>query len=627
MNQTPPPTLESELLSGLYTDEEKAQILGQIEDAASANRLTVDAQAFRPKKRGILFPILVNVVAVGLIVGAWFGASAYFQTKQEGLRLRTDRLFSTESKLLTKVLEDSKNQLAAKNAEIEKIQGEMARLATEKADLQKSFATRVADREKTLRKELADAIAAERVRLQEAGYGAAEVERRLKDFEARKVAEFNTKLADYRRQVQAEIDQRSLAVTALQTKLQTTVSEQEQLRKTIESQTKERERDLQSQLSSQAANLDQLQRERDELAAFARVADPAAADVRAAFDAGDTERTQAALTTLRQILARASGSPSEAVRSRAQSQGALAAALDGAVTALSAGPGRAGTEAASEALRAQLKKERDLSAMQQSETQQALAAAEARTKQAAAENEALKRSMNDALTRLQDAGTSAADARAEADRLAQQVADLTPYKTRSDALKTLFAQDYPTARERFQATFGSEPGLAMFPDFPPAWQELENLLEGAGTASTIRRQAYRDVLTFAQYLQGTSPSAQAAKDATEKLARTDDTYRQVVETVQALAAAGGKEAAVSTVKTMLYGTVTGVTPEKITLEPLTKVRPQEGQTIELRRVSGRKEVILGQGTVTAASDKKIEVTWAADAPVPQSGDPAYLVLP
>ena len=107
MNPTPPPTLESELLTGLYSDEEKAQILGQIEEAASANRLTVETEAFLPLKRGILFPVLVNLAAVALIVGAWFGAEAYFQTRQQGLQLKTDKMFSTESKLLAKVLEDS----------------------------------------------------------------------------------------------------------------------------------------------------------------------------------------------------------------------------------------------------------------------------------------------------------------------------------------------------------------------------------------------------------------------------------------------------------------------------------------------------------------------------------------
>jgi len=387
MNPMPPPVLEPDLLSDVANADEKDQILGQIEQAATANRLTVDQGAFRPRKLGVLFPVLVNLAAVLLIAGAWYGASWYFQTKEQGLLLKTDRLFSAESKLLAKVLEDSKNQLAAKNAEIDKIQKDLDKVAAEKADLQKSFNTRVSAREASLQKEMQTALDAERKRLQAAGFDSAEIERRLKEFVALKNAEFNNQLADYRKQVQAEIDQRTQAVTSLQARLQASAAEQDQLRKAIESQTKAREKDLQTQLSSQAADLEQVKKERDDLAAFFRMTDPATAEVRAAFDSGDQARTQAAVLGLRQVLARAQASASETVRSRAAVQASLAATLDGAVSAL--GTGNA------DLLKAQVKKDQELAALQQAESQKTLAAAEARTKQAQADAEALRRTIAD----------------------------------------------------------------------------------------------------------------------------------------------------------------------------------------------------------------------------------------
>lgn len=633
MNHTPPPTLESELLSGLYTEDEKAQILGQIEEAASANRLTVDAEAFQPRKRGILFPIAVNLAAVVLIVGAWFGASAYFQTKQQGLQLKTDKMFSTESKLLAKVLEDSKKQLAAKNAEIEKIQGDMAQLAAEKAELQKSFSNRVADRERALRKERDDAVAAERQRLRDAGYGAAEVEKRLRDFEAQKNAEFSARIAEYRRQVQAEIDQRSQAVVALQSRLQASVTEQEQLRKTIETQTKEREKDLQTQLSSQAADLDRLKRERDELAAFQRSAEPATTEVRAAFDAGDPVRTQAALASLRQTLARAGGSPNELIRNRAQADLTLASALDGAVALWSAGA-KAGSDQALEIQRTQARKDQESAGLLLGETQKSLTSSEQRLRQAALEAEGLRQAVAAALAQLEsreaDLNQSQADAQAlsrKVSELEASVADLTPYKTRFDTLQTLFSQSYPSPRDRFTTTLGSEAGRAQFPGYEPAWAELEALLQEAGPAATIRRLAFEDVLSFTDYLRGTSPSAQAARETAEKLSRNDETYRRVVEDIQALAVSGAGEAVVTTDQVQLYGTVASVSGNKIVLEPLTKVKPAVGQMVELRRVQGKKETALGRGTVLTVSDRKTEIEWTQSAVLPLSGDPAYLVLP
>jgi len=623
MNPTPPPSVESELLSGLYTDEEKAQILGQIEEAAAANHLTIDVDTFRPRKRGILFPVLVNVAAVGLVIGAWFGADAYFQDRQKGLQLKTDQMFSTESKLLAKVLEDSKNQLAAKNAEIDKIKGDLERITSEKADLQKSFADRISLREQQLRQEMDDALAAEKKRLQDSGLGAAEVAQKLKEFAIQKDAEFNERLQSYRREVQEEINQRTLAVTALQSKLQSTVSEQESLRKEIEKQTQAREKDLQTQLSSQAADIDQLKRDRDDLAAFYHQADTAMNAVRAAFEAGEWPQTQSALLNLRQVLAKASASASEAVRARALAQSVMASTLDSAVTTLSGSTSKA-----------DLKREQELAALQLAESQKTLAEAEARWKQAQTEVEDLKAKVDTLTQQLTESTAKLADSTNQVDTLKTQVADLqktiddlTPYKTRQETLTNLFGGTYASARQRFLTTLGSESGLTVFPNFDPAWQELSRETQDTNTADAVRHQALDDVLKFTSYLQGTAIDPQVARDTSEKLARADGTFRQVVDSIQTLASSGATESKVSTVTTQLYGTVAAVSGTRVTLEPLTKVKPQPGQEIELRRIAGKKETILGRGKVLVATDQKVDLDWTGNAVPPLSGDPAYLVLP
>ncbi len=632
MNQTELPTLESELLTGVYSEDEKAQILAQIEAAVSSNRINVDAETYRPRKRGILFPILVNVAAVTLIVVAWFGANAYFQTRQQSLQLKTDKLFSTESKLLAKVLEESKAQLAAKNAEIDKIKGDMERIVAEKADLQKSFDTRIAAREKQLTLELADAIAAEKKRLQAEGLSTEEITRRLKEFEAQKNAEFNSRLETYRKQVQAEIDQRSAAVTALQSQLQATVTEQEKLRKDIEQQTKEREKDLQSQLSSQAANLELLKKERDELNAFFQQADEAMGAVKVAFDASDWPKTQTALVTLRQVLARASASTSEAVRTRAQAQSALASALDTAVTSLGDSTSKNETSAQIEALKAQAKKEQALAALQLSEAQQNLAVTDAKWKQALADTDALKQHVDDLVGKLNESQTQGFETKVQAQYLSTKVAELkktvaelTPWKTKAQTLQKLFTSDYQTARERFVSTFGSETGLSLFPDFDVHWQELQQETQDDGNAAIARKRAFDDVLTYTNYLKGDSGAS--ARDSAQRIARGDNDYKKVLDSIDTLVASGAEEPAVNTSTTQLYGTVTNVFGTKVILEPLTKVQPHEGQQVELRRVQGKKETVLGRGTVVTASNLKVELDWKGNSAVPFSGDPAYLVLP
>jgi len=633
MNPTPTPTLESDLLTGVYSEEEKSQILTQIEAAASANRLTTETTAFRPRKQGVFFPVMVNLAAVGLIVGAWFGANAYFQTRQNDLSLKTNALFSTESKLLAKVLEDSKNQLAEKNAEINKIQGDMERLAKEKADLQKSFEQRVSARERDLKLEMDNALNAEKKRLQDLGYGPEEVARRLREFEQKKNAEFNNRLDTYRQQVQAEIDQRSQAVTALQSKLQATVAEQEKLRKDIETQTKQRESDLKSQLSSQAATLAQLQNEKDDLTSFFRQTDAAMASVKAAFDSGDWTQTQVAVTSLRQVLAKATASASEVVRTRAQAESPMAAAFDTAVSALSNSSSKNEATAALEALRAQAKKEQALAGLQLSEAQQTLAATEGKWREASAQAETLQRTVDDLTAKLNDSTTQSADALTSAqklqetlDTLQKSVDELSAYKTRFDTLQKLFTAEYKTAKERFVTTLGSEAGLQQFPNFDTAWQDLELQFRTEETPLQGRLQAFDDVLTFTSYLQGGASAPLAAKSNVERLTRADADYKKVVESIQALAAAGASESKINTAATQLYGAVAGVSGTKIIAEPLTKAKAVQGQLVEIRRVQGKKETVLGQGRVSRVTNEKLEIEWSPDR-LALAGDAVYLVLP
>ncbi len=633
MNPTPTPTLESELLTGVYSDEEKSQILNQIEAAATANRLTPETGALKARKQGVFFPVMVNLAALALVAGAWFGANAYFQTRQNDLSLKTDKIFSTESKLLAKVLEDSKNQLAAKNAEIDKINADMGRLAQEKADLQKSFEQRVSQREADLKQQMADALAVEKKRLEALGYGPDEVARRLREFEIQKNNEFNSRLDTYRQQVQAEIDQRSQAVSALQAKLQATVADQDKLRQDIEAQTKAREKDLQGQLSSQAASLSQLQNEHDDLTGFFRQTDGAMAAVKTAFDSGDWTQTQVAVTNLRQVLAKASASASEAVRTRAQAESSMAAAFDTAVSALSNTSNKTEANAALEALRAQAKKEQALAATQLSESQQTMAATEAKWRDAAAQADTLQKSVDDLTAKLNDSTTQATDAQAAAQKLGAQVADmqkslddLTAYKTRFDTLQKLFAADYKTAKERFVATLGSEAGLQQFPGFDAAWQDLELQFRTEGTPLESRLQAFDDVLTFVSYLQGGSSAPLAAKANVERLTRADPDYKKVVDSIQALAAAGATESKINTTATQLYGAVAGVSATKVVAEPLTRAKAVTGQTVEIRRVEGKKETVLGTGTITLAAPDRLEIQWPSTK-LPFSGDPVYLVLP
>jgi hypothetical protein len=67
----------------------------------------------------------------------------------------------------------------------------------------------------------------------------------------------------------------------------------------------------------------------------------------------------------------------------------------------------------------------------------------------------------------------------------------------------------------------------------------------------------------------------------------------------------------------------------LTIEPLTAAGATVGQSIEVRRSSGKTEAVLARGTITALGTKKIEADLAAvSAPriEPAAGDTVYLIL-
>lgn len=729
VNQTPPPVLETDdpLVQGMYSDDEKKEILSAIDQAASSNRLTADTQAlkeFKPRKKGFLLPVLVNLAALLLLTAGWFVLDVWSKSRQESLKLSTDKIFSTEGKLLAKFLEESKAQLDAKNKEIERIQSEMTKLQQEQAQMQQQFNDKLSMKEIELRAELAKELEAERKRLEALGLTEEEVNRRLKTFAAQKEAQFNLELAAFKRQAQAELDKRNEELNVLQGRLQATVAEQERLRADIEKQTKAREADLQNQLNQQSANLERLGQERDELNLFFRQADAQFASVRDAFDALDAKKAEAALTGLDQILTKASESKLEAVRQRAAAEKEVVATLRKGIAGLTLEKG----DPRFETFKAQIKKAQEnpntedkrqtvakaVAALPEVETayqilaawdrqreldqiqskinqlektladadpdqafvqyaalspspalgeslnrvysQKKVLAQDVRSQLELRENElsSLKETHRQLLNDFTGSAKTIRDLKEELKTFTAKVADLqknidelTVYKTQVLSLTELYAKnkdlalkalyntekkDFAAAKKAFLVPFESEAGTAIFPEFAAA---LDSLLGTDGPVTVvkemnpkpIRDKAFDDVLAFTGYLGGTSIQAKADQTKAEKLSREDDKYKQVIDSIQTLAKNGSRETLIKTEKFSLLGALVSVNGTRAAAELLTKVQPDVGQAVEIRRASGKTEQVIAQGRVTAASGRRVDLEIGAGAASsPASGDSVYLIL-
>ena len=70
--------------------EEREQVLKQIETAIAENRAPqrVDLASLRPEKRGLLLPLLINLVALVLIAAGVLLLSRYFELRKDNIRRR-----------------------------------------------------------------------------------------------------------------------------------------------------------------------------------------------------------------------------------------------------------------------------------------------------------------------------------------------------------------------------------------------------------------------------------------------------------------------------------------------------------------------------------------------------------
>lgn len=341
-------------IQGVYTDEEKKEILATIDKVVASNRLDGaegNLIRFPARKRGLFFVAMVNVMAVVLVVGGWVFADWFFRDKVEGLKQQTNQIFSTEGRLLAKLMEESKAQLEAKNKELEKIQGDLSNLEGQKNKLLAEFDSKLSAKETELKASLEAELAAERKRLQGAGVSEAEIAAKLKALEAQKAAETQRALDEFKRANQAEIDARNRELEGLKGRLQSISADQEKLKTDLESKAKERESNLQSQLNKQNANLDKLTREADAERLFNRQVETELGTFQGAMERLDYDSASSALTRMEALAQKGLDSEYEAVKKRAQSDWTLAVTLTKAVKDLEASAAKVEPDPAFEAFK------------------------------------------------------------------------------------------------------------------------------------------------------------------------------------------------------------------------------------------------------------------------------------
>lgn len=235
--------------SGISREEQK-DIVREIENVATRNRIAVSPTAFavRAAKRGVLFPILVNLSAIVALAGGLVFLYVYFQRGETQLAQSDTGTITAEGKLIEEVRKESEARLEEKNKQIDQIQDRLAEIDRQRQDLQSNMDAKVRVKENQLKAALAAELEAEKARLQKQGLSQQQIDRRLSALEEQKNGQSAAQLAAFRTQAEADRQKADENLKALQSEFSANLAQANQERDQVLSESRKREADLRAQL-------------------------------------------------------------------------------------------------------------------------------------------------------------------------------------------------------------------------------------------------------------------------------------------------------------------------------------------------------------------------------------------
>lgn len=188
------------------SEEEQREILAGIGGFAGERRLVSPPRPLKEeaKKRGVLFPLLVNVAAL-LLLGGGFGALFILHDQDVSeLREGSAELGVTERRLIEEIRRETTGLIGEKEAEISGMTAKLAGIDRELQNLQATLDKRLTDKEAELRQIMNDELEAERQRLAARDLSEAAIAEEMRKFDEQRIARLNADLVAYRRQLDAE---------------------------------------------------------------------------------------------------------------------------------------------------------------------------------------------------------------------------------------------------------------------------------------------------------------------------------------------------------------------------------------------------------------------------------------
>ena len=240
-----------------FSEEERQEIVSQIDEVARQNRIgSTDAFAkLQPEKKGALFLLVVNFLALLFIGAGIFGANYYFGQRIEQLGIESRNVETAEGKILAEVKKESEQKLQAKEQEISQIRADLQEIEQERQALQANMEEEIAAKEQQLRSSLEEALRQERQRLESEGISSDELEQQLQQFRSQQEQQYQAAIEEYRAETMQQIEEKEQQLREAQETAEQILAEANREKEQILEETQAREAELREQFEQERERL------------------------------------------------------------------------------------------------------------------------------------------------------------------------------------------------------------------------------------------------------------------------------------------------------------------------------------------------------------------------------------
>jgi hypothetical protein len=237
----------------LYDDavtlNEKREILEKLDQAVaeSSDLKKPDAPEFIPRKKGRLFPILVNlcsIIITGLIIFLTF---VYFGARRENLLLEASTYFTAESAIIKEFKRESEEKLRKKDEKINRIRDQLDKLDHEQKVLRQNFEAALKIKEEELKRVMDGEINREKRRIEASGASIAVLEEKISEFASKKIIEYARELEEYKREMEVKLQKKEEEILGERERTKMLLVTAERERQQLVEETKKYEEELRAE--------------------------------------------------------------------------------------------------------------------------------------------------------------------------------------------------------------------------------------------------------------------------------------------------------------------------------------------------------------------------------------------